>query len=96
MLRGVCVGSVDVDEADRMDCEIEEVEGRIVDRVMAIGDAIDRMGRAARRRWLGAMMRGAQSSLSRQISRARQTLGKRPNSMNWKMAPNREVAESRS
>lgn len=41
-----------------MDCETENVEGRIVDRVKAIGDAIDRMGSVARRRWLGAMMNG--------------------------------------
>lgn len=49
------VGSVDV-EAFRMDCVIERVDGRIVDRVRTTGDAIDRMGRVARRRWLGAMI----------------------------------------
>lgn len=50
-----CAGSVDV-EAFRMDCGIERVDVRIVGRVTTIGDAIDRMGRVARRRWLGAMV----------------------------------------
>lgn len=39
-----------------MDCGIERVDVRIVDRLRTIGDAIDRMGRVARRRWLGAMV----------------------------------------
>lgn len=77
MLRGVCAGSVDVDEADRMDCEIEDVEERIIDRVRAIGDAIDRMGRAARRSWLGAMMgRLAVSFSGKDGESARQNLRK--------------------
>lgn len=64
VLSGACVGSVGVDEASRIDCEIEGEEGRIIDRVRAIGDAMDRMGRAARRSWLGAMTRRAQLYLS--------------------------------
>lgn len=51
-----CAGSVDAVEADRRDCAIARVEGRIVERARAIGDAIDRMGSAARRSRLGPMM----------------------------------------
>lgn len=56
VLSGVSVGLVDIDDIGRMNCEIEDVERRIVDRVRDIWDDIDRMGNVARRSRPGAMM----------------------------------------
>lgn len=41
---------VEVDDIGRINCEIEDVEGRTGDRVRDIEDDIDRMGNVARSR----------------------------------------------
>lgn len=65
VLSGLAVDFFDFEEADRIDCEIGEMEGRIVDRVRDIGDDIDRMGSVARRTWPGAMMTDLCPAISR-------------------------------